>query len=195
MLRLRRELELGDRAVGAAADDHEHLRWTRGQIDRDLAKDEQLRLVHIRVPRPDDLVDSRDRLGAVRERRDRGRPAHRPDLFDPEELGRGRHDRCTRRGRRDLDSVDAGNLGRHDAHHERRDEPPRHVHADGFERHPAPFELDARLDLEAQVPRPLQRMPPSNAVGEREERVRRQLVARRDGTARLDAVESERPLA
>ena len=66
------------------------------------------------LPGPDDLVDARDGVGAVRERGDRLRAAHLVDLVDAR-LGGGRErvrvDRAVGRGRHDhRDLLDA----RHD---------------------------------------------------------------------------------
>ena len=90
---------------------------------------------------------------------------------------------------------DAGHLRGHGAHDERRDEVARHVDADGVERHPAPFEHDARLDLERDVRRTLHLVPAADAVGERRGSPRAAARRRRHGARRLDAVELERPLA
>ena len=53
--------------------------------------DEQLRRRHPPVPRPDDLGDGRDRLGAVGERGDRLGAADRVELVDPELLRSREH--------------------------------------------------------------------------------------------------------
>ena len=82
------ELELGDLEVGAVGGEDDHLRGPCGEVDRDVARDEQLRLVHECVSRADDLVDGRDRLRPVGHGGDRLRPAHGPDLLQPEQLGR-----------------------------------------------------------------------------------------------------------
>ena len=49
-------------------------------VDADLADDLALRLLHVRVAGPDDHVNGRHRLGAVRQRGDRLGPAHPVDL-------------------------------------------------------------------------------------------------------------------
>ena len=179
VLRLGGDLALGGLGIAAAPEHDEHLRRPRRKIDRDVARHEQLRLVHVRVPRPDDLVDRRDRIRAVRERGDRLRPADRPHLVDAEQLRRS-GDEPRAGGRRDDDDPrDTRDLRRHGAHDERRDEPARHVDPDRFERNPAPLELDARLDLEPQIRGPLQLVPAADAVRERQERSRRQTRRRR----------------
>ena len=70
--------------VGGLVGDHEHLARPGGQVDRDAARDEQLRRGHPPVAGPDDLGDRRDRLGAVGERGDRLRAADRVHLVDAE---------------------------------------------------------------------------------------------------------------
>jgi len=97
--------------------------------------------------------------------------AYHMGYIDAEQLRRPRHGTCAGRRRHDDDPLDAGRLRRDDAHHERGEQGARDVDADGGERHPAPLELDAGLDLEPHVRRPLHRVPPPNAVGERQHRV------------------------
>ena len=58
----------------------------------------ELRLVHVRVARADDLVDARDRLRSVGERGDRVRAADRPHLVDAEQLRRRRDEACAAGG-------------------------------------------------------------------------------------------------
>ena len=155
-------------ALGVGDDDH--LGRAAGQVDRDVARDLELRVVHVLVAGPDDLVDAAD----VREPADRLRPAERPDLVDAEQLGRGGDEAGALRRRADDDPLDARGLRRDGAHDERRDEVARHVDADRLERHPAALEHDAGLDLERDVGRPLRLVPAAHAVGEREERLARQ---------------------
>ena len=71
----------------------------------------------------------------------------------------------------------------------------RHVDADRVERHPAALEHHAGLDLERDVGGALRLVPAAHAVGERQERLARQLRRLGDGARGLDAVELERPLA
>ena len=85
VLALRGKLELDDARVGMSVRDDDDLGRPAGQVDRHVARDLELRVVHVLVPGPDDLVDAAD----VREPADRLRPAERPDLVDPEQVGRG----------------------------------------------------------------------------------------------------------
>ena len=71
-------------AVGGVVGDDEHLARAGGEVDRDVARDEQLCLGHPGVPRADDPVDRGDRLGAVGEGGDRLRAADRVELVDAE---------------------------------------------------------------------------------------------------------------
>jgi len=66
-------------------------------------------------------------------------------------------------------------------------EPARDVDPHRLERHPAPLQLDARLDLEADVRRPLRLVPAADAVGERADGFDGQ-VARAGDAFGLDAV-------
>ena len=92
VLALGGELEVGDGEVGPFRREHDHLGRPGGEVDGDVAGDEQLRLVHERVPRAYDLVHRRDRLRAVGERGDRLRPTDGPDLAQAEELRGSRDD-------------------------------------------------------------------------------------------------------
>ena len=83
-----------------------------------------------------------------------------------------------------------GDLRRHRAHHECRDERPRNVDPDRVERHPAPLELDARLDLEPDVGRPL--LPRASGGRGLRARARRSRENRRAGVARAGSTPSRR---
>jgi hypothetical protein len=160
VLGLRRELELRDVRVGAGACQHDDLGRACGQVDRNLAGDEQLGLVDVHVPGPDDLRDALD----IGEPGDRLRPADGPDLSEAELLGGG-GDHPGPGGRRCHDNaVDPGDLRRNGAHDQCRDESARDVDADRVERHPAALELDAGPHLEPNVGRPLALVPPANGV-------------------------------
>ena len=106
--------------------DDDHLGRPARQVDRHVARDLELRVVHVLVAGADDLVDAAD----VREPADRLRPAERPDLVDPEQLGRGGDEAGALRRRADDDPLDARGLRGDGAHDERRDEVARHVDAD-----------------------------------------------------------------
>ena len=98
--------------VGVRVRDDDDLGRPARQVDRHVAGDLELRVVHVRVPGPDDLVDPAD----VREPRDRLRPAERPHLVDPERRRRGRDQaRCPGRHRSDGfgDVVSAGPVSGH----------------------------------------------------------------------------------
>jgi hypothetical protein len=144
VLALGSELQLDDARVGARVGDHDDLGRPARQVDRHVARDLELRVVHVLVAGPDDLVHPLD----VREPADRLRPAERPDLLEAEHLGRGRDEPGALRRRADDDPPHARGLRRHGAHDEGRDEIARHVDADRVERHPAALERDARLHLE-----------------------------------------------
>ena len=193
VLGLRRHLELRDAPVAAAAEHDDDLGRPRRKVDGDVARDEQLRLVHVGVAGTDDLVDTCDHLGPVGERGDCVRAADRPDVVDTEQRRRRGHDARTRGRRHDDDPLDTGGARRHGAHHERRDEAARNIDADRRERHPASFEVDSGLDLEPEVGRALRLVPPTHAVGEVEHRPLRQPFAG-DGPRGSDAVEAQRPL-
>ena len=145
MLALGGELELRHERIRTLPGEDDDLGRPGGQIDGDLARHEQLRLVHVRAARAADLVHPRNRLRAIGERRDRRWTAERPHLVDPEEpRGGGDEPRAGRR-RRDGDAADAGHERRDSAHDQGRDEAARDVDADRGERRPAPLELDTGL--------------------------------------------------
>ncbi len=185
------ELELDETRVDLGGCDNDNLGGAARQVDRDVALHLELRLVDVGVPRADDLVD----LAHVGEPADRLRPAERPDLVDPEQLGRGGDRPAPAGGVQTTIRSTPGDLGRDGAHDERRDEIARHVDADRLERQPAPFEQHAGLDLERDVGRPLRLVPARHAVGEL--RAARRGRSSGSGTARagLDPVELERPTA
>src|SRR5579862_4437273 len=190
VLGLRCQLELRQPSVASLAEHDDDLRRSGGEVDRDIARDGELCIVHVRAARADDLID----LLHVRQPCDRLWASDRPHLLDPEQLRRLR-DEGGSVGRRAHDEPpNARRLRRDRAHHERRDEPARDVDADRVERHPAALELDARLDLEPHVCRPLSLMPAADTIGEHEHGVLRQL-ARRLRAGGLHAVEPQRPFA
>ena len=59
--------------------DHDQVARPGEAVDPDLPEHLPLGLLNVQVSRADDHVDRLDRLGAVRERRDRLRPAHPVD--------------------------------------------------------------------------------------------------------------------
>ena len=116
VLGLRGELEPGDLIVGVRTREHDDLGRAGREVDRDMTRDKPLRLVHVGVARPDDLVHLRKGLRAERKRGDRGRPAEGPHLLEPEQPRRGGDEARTARRRGDDDPLDAGDLRRHGAH-------------------------------------------------------------------------------
>src|SRR5262249_46831148 len=87
------QLELDNTRIAVTRDDD--FGGAAGKVDRDVARDLELRLVHVLVAGPDDLVDALD----VREKTDRLRAAEGPHLVDAEHLRRGGDRGCTLRGR------------------------------------------------------------------------------------------------
>ena len=192
VLGLCRELELCDVWIAATAEHDDDLGRTGRQVDRDVPRDDELRLVHERVARPDDLVDATDGVRPVGEGGDRVRSADRPHLVDAEEL-RGGCDEPAATGRRDdHDPLNPCRARRYRTHHESRDEAARNVDTHGAKRDPPPLELDARLDLHAEVGRTLRFVPAVDTAREREHGLLGQLPLG-PGARRLDAVELERP--
>jgi hypothetical protein len=116
MLCLRCNLALGGFRIPATPEHNEHLGRTGRKIDCDVARHEQLRLVHVGIAGPDDLVDRRDRVRAVRQSRDRLWPADRPHLVHAEQLRRSRDETRAGGWRDDDDPVHACNLSGHRAH-------------------------------------------------------------------------------
>ena len=84
VLGLGEEVRRDATGVGGRVGDHDDLARAGGQIDPHATRDEQLRGRHVRVARPGDRVDGRNRLRAVGERGHRLRAADRIDLVDPE---------------------------------------------------------------------------------------------------------------
>ena len=76
MLALRGELQLDQLRVAVA--EHNDFRRAAGQVDRNVARHLELRLVHVVVAGADDLVDALD----VGEPADRLRAADRPHLVE-----------------------------------------------------------------------------------------------------------------
>src|SRR5205823_1861729 len=79
------ELELHEPLVLVAPPEHDDLRRSAGQVDRNVARYFELRIVHVLVAGTDDLVDALD----VRKPADRLCTAERPHLVDAEKLRRG----------------------------------------------------------------------------------------------------------
>ena len=173
-----------------AVAEHDDLGRAARQVDRDVARDLELRVVHVRVAR------ARRSCRRARRRRASRSPARRraPRPRRPRAARRPRRQARPLRRRADDDPPHAGDLRGHDAHDERRDEVARDVDADRVERHPAALEHDARLDLERDVGGPLRLVPAAHAVGELEQRLARQPRRVGDRARRLDTVELERPL-
>ena len=82
VLGLRQKIGGNPLRVVVAIGDHQHLGRTGDHIDADRAEDAALGGRDIGIARTGDLVDRRDRRGAVSERRDRLRAADAIDLAD-----------------------------------------------------------------------------------------------------------------
>ena len=93
VLGLREEIHRHPVGRRAAVRNDEDLGWAGHHVDADFAEHLALGLGHVDIAWADDLVDSRHRCGAVRERRDRLRAADRDDAVDAGEGGRGEHQR------------------------------------------------------------------------------------------------------
>ena len=134
--------------VGVAVGEHDDLGRPAGQVDRDVARDLELRLVHVRV--------ARARRSCRRARRTRAsrspaaRRAPRPRRCRAASAAAATSPAPSGGVQTTIRSTPATCAG-HGAHDERRDEVARHVDADRVERHPAPLEHDAGLDLERDV--------------------------------------------
>ena len=89
MLGLGSELQRGDPLVGTGPGEDDHLGRPGGKIDRDVAQDEELGLVHVRTPWTADLVHARDRLRSVREAAIAGGPPRDHTSSMPRVRGRG----------------------------------------------------------------------------------------------------------
>ena len=186
---LSRQLQVDHAPIRVRAGQHDDLGRAGRQVDRDVARDDQLGLVHGRAPRAYDLRDPPD----VCEPADGLRAADRPHVVESQQARRSR-DRARPAGRSgDDDPLHAGLERGHRAHHERRDEPARHVDTDRLDCDPAPLELDAGGGFHAHVGGPLGRVPAPDRMREGED----SLVGRRRGLGPcgLGAVEAEGPLA
>ena len=128
--RLRGEVVLGLRqevggdpcGVVAAIGHHQDLRRAGDHVDADPAEDPALGRRDIGVAGPDDLVDRRDRRGAVGQRRDRLRAADPVDFVDPAQARRRQHQRVehpVRRRHHHHQPLDPGDLGRDRVHQHR----------------------------------------------------------------------------
>ena len=123
--------------------DDEDFRRAGDHVDPDPAEDPPLRRRDIGVAGTDDLVDRRDRRGAIGQRRDRLRPADPVDLVDPDETRRRQHERvqhAVRRRHHHREPLDPGDPGRDRVHQHRRrigSRAARHVEADRLDRPPA----------------------------------------------------------
>ena len=136
------------------------------QVDGDEAGDLTLRLLDPGVAGADDLVDARDRLRAVGERRDRLGTAEGEQPVRPGD-GAGGGDRRRRlavgcRRRHDDHLRDAGGTGRYDAHQHAAgvgEAPAGRVHADAAQWHGATLEQHARARAAAHRARTARRVP------------------------------------
>ena len=134
-------LGLGDQIGGnprrvASRGDHRNLARSGEEIDGAVRGDLCLRGRHIGIPRSDDLVDRRNRFGAVGERRDGMSAADAEQPADPRLERRAHHRRIGPRAHRE-DFADPGGHGGNRGHQERRREriaAARHVAADTIER-------------------------------------------------------------
>ena len=107
MLGLRQEVGGDPVRIGVAVGEDQHLGRPGDHVDADLAEHQALGRRHIGVAGTDDLVDRRDRRGAVGERRHRLGAADAVDLVDAGERGGRQHQR-----------VEPA-VGRRHHHHER----------------------------------------------------------------------------
>jgi len=147
------------------------LRRAGDAVDAHRAEHEALGGGDVGVAGPDDLGDGRDGLRAVRERRHGLGAADAIDLLDAGQLGRGQHQRiqlAVGRGHHHDDARHAGDLGGDGVHEHGAGiggQAPRHIEPDGFDRRPAPAELDAHLIGVALVHRQLAGVVLGNTVG------------------------------
>ena len=129
MLRLCGQIERRNSRDSPPSCEHQHVGRAGEAVDADVGRALALGLLHVEVARAGDDVDALDRLGAVRERGDRVRAAHRVDLVHAAQRARRQDDRVRAR-RADDDLLHARRLRGHDAHHDRRRirrAPARHV--------------------------------------------------------------------
>ena len=152
VLGLRRELELGDARVAALAGTTTTSDGPAGKVDRDVARDVELRLVHVRA-RPARRSCRRADARHVGERRRSPAGRRSPTPRRARAAAPPRDEAGAVRRRADDDPLDARHQRGHGAHDERRDEAARDVDPDRVERDPAALELDAGRDLEADDPR------------------------------------------
>jgi hypothetical protein len=121
VLGLGQQVERHELRVGAARGEHRELAGPGDAVDAHLAHHLALGLLHEDVARAGDHVHGPHRLGPVRERGDRLRPAHPVDLVHLAEHAGGQHDRLgaapRARRRTDGDLVDAGGTRRNGEHH------------------------------------------------------------------------------
>ncbi|MEG8036758.1 hypothetical protein QP157_16035 [Sphingomonas sp. LR61] len=140
--------------VGGLVGDHEDLGRAGLGVDADDTAHQALRRGHVVVARTGDQVDGLevDRGDAVRQRADRAGAAHRVDLVDAEQSGRGQDRRVDRtavvalRRGHECDRPDPGDLRGHDVHDDARRVDglaAGHVEADAAHRLPALVHLGA----------------------------------------------------
>ena len=118
VLGLREQVGRTAGGIGRRIGDQDDLARPGRKVDRDVARDEQLRGGDPPVPGADDLVHRCDRLGAEGEGGHCLGAADRIDLVDSERM-RGRERRLGRLRRDHRDALDPGDARRDGRHHER----------------------------------------------------------------------------
>jgi hypothetical protein len=82
MLRLGDQICRDERGISGFICDYNDLAGSEESIESDAPRERPLGELDVRVPRSDDLIDGRDRLGAKRHRRDRSRSTGAKDVIE-----------------------------------------------------------------------------------------------------------------
>jgi hypothetical protein len=118
VLRLRDQVDGADRRVGGLVGDDDRLGRSVDRVDADVAEDGALGERDEDAARPDDLVDAREGLRAIGERRDRLGAGGGEDAVDAGDRGGGefyvRYAPVRSCGADENDVFDAGNSRRYD---------------------------------------------------------------------------------
>ena len=122
VLGLREQVHCHPVGMRAVVGDHQDLRRTGDHVDADDAEHAPLRGRDVRIAGTDDLVDLRNRLGAVRKRADRLRAPNRNDTIDPRDVRGGEHQRIAlaRGCRHHHDQLADARYARRDCIHQHR---------------------------------------------------------------------------
>ena len=142
MLGLRQEIGGDPGGIVVPVGEDEDLGRAGDHVDADPAEDAPLGRGDVGIARSHDLVDRRNRRGAVGKGGDRLRAADPIDLGDPEHLGGGKNERVenpVRRRHRHDQPLDPGDLGRDRVHQHRGGvgrRAARHIKPDRFDRPP-----------------------------------------------------------